>query len=134
MVSLYEIFHTAPAVKDFTVDELVEIAKELAIRNHKMNVTGILHYHDREFYQILEGDKGALTDLMENIDDPTKHGNLHIIWEGKGFDRAFDNWGLCPSIAGEVIEQELVAVPSGHVTTAKQLFEELNPHLLLVNK
>lgn len=134
MVSLYEIFHTAPAVKDFTVEELKEIAKNLAIRNHKMNVTGVLHYHDREFYQILEGDKNSLTNIIDNIEDPTKHGNIHIIWEGKSSHRAFKNWGLCPSISGEDVEPNLIAQPTGHETTAKQLFHELNPHLILVNK
>ncbi len=127
MVSLYEIFHTAPAVKDFTVEELVEIARNLADRNRKMNVTGILHYRDREFFQILEGDRKVLNNIIDNIDDPTKHGNFHIIWEGKGYDRAFKNWGLCPTISGLEIEHGLVAQETSIISTAKQLFQELNP-------
>ena len=127
MVSLYEIFHTAPAVKDFTAEEIVEISKSLAVRNRKMNITGILHYRDREFFQILEGDKGILTHLINNIEDPTKHGNIHIIWEGKGLDRAFKNWGLCPTIAGHDVKDGIIAEETGYISTAKQLFQELNP-------
>jgi hypothetical protein len=127
MVSLYEIFHTAPAIKDFATDELEKIAETLSIRNRKMNITGILHYHDREFYQILEGDKNVLTNLIDNIEDPTKHGNIHIVWEGKSSARAFNNWGLCPFITGEKISQELVAESTDHMSTGLQLFKELIP-------
>ena len=129
MVSLYEFFLTAPAVKEFSLQEILEIATALRQRNRKLNITGILHYYDRAFYQILEGDKGVLTDLIENIEDPTIHGNIHFVWKGKGEGRAFSNWGLCPNLEGFEIQSEFAAQATGFSSTSLQLFTELIPVL-----
>jgi len=127
MVSLYEFFLTAPAVKDFNLHELLEIATALRVRNRRLNITGVLHYHEREFYQILEGDKGVLTNLIDNMKDPTIHGNIHFVWQGKCDGRAFKNWGLCPKIEGIETRSELKAQATGCSSTALQLFTELIP-------
>jgi len=125
--SLFEIFHTAQAVRDFSELELIHIASELSIRNKDLNVTGVLYYRDREFFQILEGEKKVLDDIIKNIDDPSKHGTFHSIWQGDIEQRAFHNWGLCPYLSEAINNSDFVAKRNGLVSTSVELFSEIIP-------
>lgn len=125
--SLYEIFHTAQAVRDFSELELIHMASEMTIRNKALNITGVLYYSDREFFQILEGEKKVLDDIIKNIDDPSKHGKFHYIWQGDIEQRAFYNWGLCPYLSEAISNSGFVARRNGLVSTAVELFSEIIP-------
>lgn len=130
MVLLYNVFHTAPAVRAFSGEELCIIAKQLAIRNSEFNVTGILHYSDREFFQILEGEKEAIDELLKLVDNDIRHENFHTVWYGKLTQRAYSNWGLSKTMALDIGPHCNFAKPTGVITTAQELFTELIPEAI----
>jgi|GEM_PF-1849939 len=134
MVVLYNVFHTAPAVRAFSGDELCSISEELAIRNAKLNVTGILHYQDREFFQILEGEKTAIDEILQLVDNDIRHDKFHTIWYGKLTQRAYSNWGLSKMMATEIGDHCNYANPTGVSTTALDLFSELIPKVIAAYK
>lgn len=128
----YEILHTALAIKSFSKDELIEIANNLAIRNKEWGLTGSLIYNNREFIQILEGDKDSLENLMTHVKDDTRHGNVHVIWKGEINNFGFSNFGLS-QLMMPLIDQEphLFANPTGIISTGQQLMSELATSLNL---
>lgn len=123
----YEIFHTALASKSFTEPELIEIAKSLAKRNRDLGITGSLIYNNREFIQLLEGEKESLKNLMSEVEDDTRHGNIHILWEGEIKQLGYQNYGLSKKMM-PMIKQDfhLFANPTGVISTGQQLMDELS--------
>ncbi len=122
----YELLHTALASKEFTNKELLKISNQLSIRNQKFNITGCLIYKDREFFQILEGEKEVLMNLLDTVKDDTRHGNIHILWQGEVEHYGFKNWGFHTSMIPSLGLNAIFAEQTEHQTMSKQLLEELS--------
>lgn len=122
---LSEILFTCVASKHFSVEELQAIVNELAIRNKTYGITGCLVYNNREFFQILEGEKETLLALMDSVKDDTRHGNIHIIWNGDIKRRAYKNWGLSKSMSPNIDVKILYSEPTEVISTSKELLQVL---------
>lgn len=123
----YEILHTALANKSFTESELIKIANSLAERNEALGITGALLYNNREFIQLLEGEKDNLKNLMSTVEDDTRHGNIHILWEGEVIDFGYSNYGLSIKMKSMINQKfQFFANPTGIISTGQQLMDELS--------
>ena len=98
---MYEVFITTIAVKQFSSEEIKDIVQELSARNISHGITGVLIYNNGEFYQILEGEKDTICNLMDSIKEDERHGSVHTIWEGEIPERGYKNWGLAPCMMSQ---------------------------------
>ena len=77
-----------------TVTDLEKILTDARAGNQARNVTGALVYVDGVFFQILEGDKAVVHDLMANIARDTRHQSVKVFYEAQVDARAFETWSM----------------------------------------
>ena len=76
---MINLIYVSSAVNLMKQDELIELLKIARENNAKLNVTGMLLYHEGNFMQVLEGEEDAVTALYHKIaQDPRHHMVTHI--------------------------------------------------------
>lgn len=94
----YKLVYISRPVSGLTAEELYDIIKVSNINNAKVGVTGILLYKGGMFFQVLEGDKDAVTHVYYDvIVNDTRHCDPSIIIEGYDNKRNFPNWHMHPN-------------------------------------
>ena len=91
---MHYLIYLSYASADLTHDELNALLSECKRKNESRGITGILLYLDKKFFQILEGDKEAVTSLYEKIRLDERHSKASIILEGDLSSRNFPNWSM----------------------------------------
>jgi len=90
----YQIMYSSQAAKPMTAAGLEEILADARTGNQARNVTGALVYVDGVFFQIIEGDKDVVYNLMTNIASDSRHHSVTIIYESEVDVRAFESWSM----------------------------------------
>ncbi|MBL7765193.1 MAG: BLUF domain-containing protein [Chitinophagaceae bacterium] len=73
------------------IKDILEIARK---NNEDDQITGILVYCNKHFFQILEGEKEAIIELFNKISIDRRHDNVIKIQEGYIEQRHFDKWNM----------------------------------------
>lgn len=63
-------------------------------RNEKLDVTGLLVYHEGSFIQLLEGDKENVLQIYDSIKRDERHYNIITLYTGETSKRYFPNWRM----------------------------------------
>jgi hypothetical protein len=90
----YQIMYSSMAPVPMTVDALEQILADARTGNEARNVTGVLVYVDGVFFQILEGDKKVVSDLMASIASDSRHQSVKVFYEAEVQARAFESWRM----------------------------------------
>lgn len=88
-ISYRSIVH--PSMTDRDVDNFIALAREM---NPKFNITGSLIYHEKVFFQIIEGPREHVLQLYENILADKRHSNIVEMWKGYKVKRDFEEWAM----------------------------------------
>ena len=91
---LYCIIYTSTAWNDMLPDDIRVLAVRSSENNLDKNISGVLLYHDRTFFQVLEGDEGDLHVLYDVIQQDKRHYGAFKLYEGSIKRRNFSNWGM----------------------------------------
>ena len=77
-------------------DDILDILKISRENNSKKNITGILVFQKktREFMQILEGEKDAIFDMLDTIQNDNRHTGLELVYDEEIEERMFKNWSM----------------------------------------
>ncbi|MEO1198240.1 MAG: BLUF domain-containing protein [Pseudomonadota bacterium] len=76
---------------EYELSRIVETARTF---NSVNSLTGLLLYSDRYFMQLLEGDRGILTDLFANIHADDRHVKCELLSVGAIHCRTFADWDM----------------------------------------
>lgn len=106
-MALYELLYTSAATRPLSNEELVELLNGAREKNSRLGVTGMLVYHDREFMQILEGDKQTVLDLYDVIGADLRHSSPRVFYSGEIANRSFADWTMAFASLNDV-EPELL--------------------------
>jgi Sensors of blue-light using FAD len=93
-MEIYELIYCSvanPNLAEKDIFDILEIARDFNSRN---DITGCLLFHNKEFIQILEGDKKILQDLIEKIKKDDRHSNVMVLAENEIEKRVFDKWSM----------------------------------------
>lgn len=73
-----------------TLSDILEVSKR---NNARDQITGVLMYHDKLFFQVLEGEQAAVKDCYYRriLRDP-RHSNLSLTWSDGVEMRTFSDW------------------------------------------
>ena len=73
-----------------TLSDILEVSQR---SNAKDQITGVLMYHDKFFFQILEGEQAAVEDCYYRriLRDP-RHSNMSLTWSDDVERRTFSDW------------------------------------------
>ncbi len=105
---MIELVYYSVANPELTSVDIYNILNTARDYNSKNNITGCLLYHNKEFLQILEGEKQVILDLMEKIKKDKRHSNILFLAQENKTERMFSNWSMAFHEFGtNKIEKEL---------------------------
>ncbi len=91
---LVQVVYVSTATTQLTRPELRELLRSARAKNARLNVTGMLLYHDGNFIQALEGPRAAVAAIQERIAlDPRHHGML-VLHRTRIETRSFAEWSM----------------------------------------
>ena len=79
------------AIAGKTISDIVAGAQ---VRNAQLHLTGALIFSNTYFAQVLEGPKGAVSQMMISIKADTRHRNINVVDESLINDRKFSDWKM----------------------------------------
>jgi hypothetical protein len=87
----YTSFSRLP-LQETTLSDILEGSRR---NNNRDEITGILMYEDRTFFQVLEGEQSAVEDCYYKriLNDP-RHCRLALYWYGLAERRVFSDWAM----------------------------------------
>lgn len=91
---IYQLAYISTACDCLKLDDIHNILNCSKENNKDINITGILIYCNKHFFQILEGDKEEIKELFERIAIDCRHDNVIKIQEGYVEERKFGNWSM----------------------------------------
>src|SRR5271157_3412409 len=74
--------------------DLARMLEESRTRNQARGITGVLILVDGVFFQILEGEKDTVINLMESIKRDPRHSGVKVYRERETDERAFASWSM----------------------------------------
>jgi hypothetical protein len=74
-------------------DELADILEVSRVNNARRNITGILFYKNREFLQVLEGEKAVIDRVLQTISEDPRHSGIVILLRDN-LPRMFSDWSM----------------------------------------
>jgi hypothetical protein len=79
-------------LQETTLSDILEVSRR---NNSRDEITGILMYEDRTFFQVLEGEQSAVEDCYYKriLNDP-RHYRLALYWYGLAERRVFSDWAM----------------------------------------
>ena len=98
---MYELLYYSMTSRLLTHEELTEILEKSRVKNQQLGITGMLLYYNREFLQLLEGEKPVVKRLYDTIASDPRHSAVEIFYEGHIYQRAFSEWSMAFKTIGE---------------------------------
>jgi hypothetical protein len=92
--ALIHIAYVSEATVDFSDGDVRWLLERARMHNASIGVTGILLLVGRSFFQILEGEPGAVTPLYEKIGRDKRHKRVVKLIEEPILDRDFREWSM----------------------------------------
>lgn len=90
----FQLLYISASNHDFTEEELEELLMKARINNEKLNVSGMLLYHEGSFIQALEGPRENVEKLYKIIGKDSRHTETRILFKGDSPQRDFDGWSM----------------------------------------
>ncbi|MCK8523309.1 BLUF domain-containing protein [Aquimarina sp. D1M17] len=91
----------------FDEQKISELIKKARLQNQKNNITGFLYYRQNHFFQYIEGDPNDLDNLLQKLQDDSRHTILNRASDKDLKERRFDNWSMGNLKTDELIQIKL---------------------------
>lgn len=91
---MHQVFYSSAAVAPFSETELAELLKVARATNGRLDVTGMLLYHQGSFLQALEGDGPTVEGLYAKICKDKRHHRVVTLLRREVDARYFDQWRM----------------------------------------
>ena len=102
------IYCSATTKRAFSPADLATLLAECREKNSKAGLTGMLLYSEGTFFQVLEGDRPVVEDLLERLTKDKRHERVRKIILEPIEERAFTQWTMGYA---KVTKQELAEIP-----------------------
>ena len=91
---LVQSVYSSVATELMPKSKLYKILVEARINNKLANVTGLLVFVDGKFLQVIEGDEGVVSKLLDKISKDRRHKNLNVVYKANIEQRTFASWQM----------------------------------------
>ncbi len=91
---LSRLVYMSNAAANFKADDVLQILDTSRRNNAAAALSGVLIFHERRFFQVLEGDRHALVTCFNRIARDKRHANTVVLESGDAQARAFGNWRM----------------------------------------
>ena len=93
-MSISRLAYASAATKPFTANELRDLLLKARTNNSNLGITGLLLYHKRSFFQILEGAEEDVTPLFGVIGRDPRHERVVLLSKTVEEERSFGAWSM----------------------------------------
>jgi hypothetical protein len=93
-MNLIQLIYVSAALKPFTPAELRELLGQARAKNQRLDVTGMLLYHQGSFLQMLEGPAATVNALFETIGKDKRHDKVLMLFRREVEARNFGEWSM----------------------------------------
>jgi acylphosphatase len=90
----FHIVYASSAAQAFSKPDLEALLEQARENNAKLGLTGMLLYKDGNFMQVLEGEKEAVSKLVETIERDPRHKGVLVLLRGTSEERLFPDWTM----------------------------------------
>lgn len=118
-MALHELIYVSLADHAMTPDELRALLAQARIYNREHGITGLLIYRNREFMQLIEGERDEVLALYRHIENDPRHQQVYRIWEGPIAARSCQDFAMGYA---EPADQTWHALPDGRQVLDDGLF------------
>jgi hypothetical protein len=93
---MFHLIYTSRAQQPFSDADLKKLLLRARSNNRKIDVRGMLIYHDGAFLQALEGDELSVRNLFKRIERDVRHAGVTILRNQSSFGerRIFGDWSM----------------------------------------
>lgn len=91
---LHRLVYMSVATRDLTEDDVAQILSTSRKNNAAAYLSGLLIYHDRRFFQVIEGPPDPLQSTARRIAKDRRHATINVIFDGPVKHRAFPTWTM----------------------------------------
>ena len=100
---MYQIVYVSTATREYGKDELARILEVSRRNNQAAGVTGMLCYHGGTFFQMLEGERAEVEQVMARVAADQRHHGVMVLLEQEVAERDLPDWSMA---FNEVSRQE----------------------------
>lgn len=91
---MYRTVYVSSNSRIFSQDDIKDILDVSRANNARRGITGALLYHQRNFMQILEGDRETIEALYDRIKEDPRHKHVIQLLAYDCEDRLFADWSM----------------------------------------
>ncbi len=91
---MYELLYTSLATYDISAEDLRQLLIQARDKNRRLDITGMLLHHDREFVQLLEGPREHVEDVYASIQRDERNQRVELRYAGPIETRSFSQWAM----------------------------------------
>jgi hypothetical protein len=91
---IYHLSYVSTGCDCLKYEDIKSILESSNKNNKEIEITGILVYCNKHFFQIIEGEKQDVLELYEKIAIDRRHDNIIKIQEAERDIRLFNNWSM----------------------------------------
>ncbi len=91
---IYHLSYVSTGCDCLKYEDIKSILESSNKNNAEIEITGILVYCNKHFFQIIEGEKQDVLELYEKIAIDRRHDNIIKIQEAERDIRQFNNWSM----------------------------------------
>ena len=99
---LHRLTYFSSASEEMSQAQLESILKAARANNSRHDVTGLLVYHDLQFFQALEGPRANVEKIFKLIAADPRHKGCLVLESRPVDQRIFDNWSMGYKSAGDL--------------------------------
>ena len=94
MSDIFQMLYLSRASREMSDADLAEILAEARDYNENHQITGLLLYASKHFFQILEGEREQVQSLFARIKKDNRHEAIVLLFEGPAEARSFPHWWM----------------------------------------
>ncbi len=135
--SLRQIMYISEAARDFTEEELHDIAKQASCNNVRQGITGALLFIQSSFVQVIEGKDIDIRILLDTLEKDTRHRNIRIVLDRQVEHRDFEHWSMGLVTVSEldsrqvIQEIDLARSAGAHTNEKSMIFPESQTFVMM---
>ena len=99
---IHQLIYVSRPTTAITEAELVDILTQSQYKNIRLDLSGLLVFHDGKFMQLLEGGKKEVDELFATIRRDPRHTDVKVVLETDCYHRCMPSWVMGFSTGGKI--------------------------------
>lgn len=91
---LFRLIYASEVATPLTAGSVQQIVESARASNQRRQITGVLAFDSRSFLQVLEGDRGTVSEVFIRIAKDSRHRHVQLLESVAVDERLFATWSM----------------------------------------